>query len=638
MTEHLEQITIDWILDAENCLEYGTEKMTDKTINTATPTIGYTIKHHPVKNEPEYVTALKRNFPANAYIQREILKKDDYQKNSALSPKEVELENLELEHLSDTLEYEKFERKKHHGTLDDQGEVLMDKLGKKIANMKIQIANLKGEIAASKKSSQSGGQDAYNPVLSFVGMQQASQLAMFVEKQEPPYQYALVAATIPSIMTAMIAFQNTNTNILVAPFLASPFTQTMTVLPSESLEKKMEFVSKWLQDNWISEFDDIRVMQSLQSIKTALITTKLQNLATNVEKYWSRVNILIHEYIDKILLSRIQAAKKGKLSNIISQPYDFSVKDVIINILKRLGLIMTMNRNFNINNLPDNYDSLKPNPESAATYQEYYQTVVLKRFHDAISYLKNAVRNPNAVDNWKSWPEIDYSLLKQIENIAAKNKKINTTSVNKEYFYDNILTAVIKKIAKTHYETASRIYQPDPMPKIKPKSVSQPAPETLPYQEPDALDYLREETRNENQYIKDIKLCCITSIKSINEILNLSQDNHQLRHTQIIRENFTQSLTAAQQVNILNNVFAREFNPEYYVPNMIRDYYNNFRKLNLNVCDSKLGIDSIINVDSTQRKNAFQEKLKSCLANTKNCDRSIQRTLRGQNKTATNKS
>ncbi|AGF85013.1 hypothetical protein QJ854_gp769 [Moumouvirus goulette] len=116
----------------------------------------------------------------------------------------------------------------------------------------------------------------YHPNLSFIGTQQAILLGSTIMNTQIEYDAVFVSPTIRAIMTALLAFRGFKVTIYVVPFISEGLNMTgsydnqNTALRSDLLKKQVLFIKDWLERNWISNFDDIHVMNVLSELRRSM--------------------------------------------------------------------------------------------------------------------------------------------------------------------------------------------------------------------------------------------------------------------------------------------------------------------------------------------------------------------------------
>ncbi|AQN68806.1 hypothetical protein [Saudi moumouvirus] len=116
----------------------------------------------------------------------------------------------------------------------------------------------------------------YHPNLSFIGTQQAILLGSTLRNLQIHYNAVFVSPTIRAIMTALLAFRGFKVTIYVVPFISEGLNMTgsydnqNTALRSDLLKKQVLFIKDWLERNWISNFDDIHVMNVLSDLRRSM--------------------------------------------------------------------------------------------------------------------------------------------------------------------------------------------------------------------------------------------------------------------------------------------------------------------------------------------------------------------------------
>ncbi|BCS83490.1 hypothetical protein QLL95_gp0633 [Cotonvirus japonicus] len=113
----------------------------------------------------------------------------------------------------------------------------------------------------------------YHPNISYIGTQQAIELGSHLTDLKSNYDAVFTSATIRSIMTALLACRGLPVTIYVVPFineninLAGTHDNQNTPLNSVLLKRQIAFIKDWLENNWISNFDDIYVMKILHKLR-----------------------------------------------------------------------------------------------------------------------------------------------------------------------------------------------------------------------------------------------------------------------------------------------------------------------------------------------------------------------------------
>uniref|UniRef100_A0A6G6ADL7 Histidine phosphatase domain-containing protein n=1 Tax=Borely moumouvirus TaxID=2712067 RepID=A0A6G6ADL7_9VIRU len=116
----------------------------------------------------------------------------------------------------------------------------------------------------------------YHPNLSFIGTQQAILLGSTLMDSQINYDAVFTSPTIRAIMTALLAFRGFKVTIYVVPFISEGLNMTgnydnqNTALRSDLLKKQVLFIKDWLEKNWILNFDDIHVMNTLIDLRRSM--------------------------------------------------------------------------------------------------------------------------------------------------------------------------------------------------------------------------------------------------------------------------------------------------------------------------------------------------------------------------------
>ncbi|ANB50889.1 hypothetical protein [Powai lake megavirus] len=189
----------------------------------------------------------------------------------------------------------------------------------------------------------------YHPNLSFIGTQQAVLLGSTLASNHIVYDAVFVSPTIRAIMTAIMVFRGFPVIIYVVPYiseglnLAKNHDNQNTALKSDLLKRQVLFIKDWLENNWISNFDDIYVMNILTDLHK-IMSKNTDNEATNE----------IIKIIDEIIQCRPSLQKSGV-------PID-SYGDVCDTVGKIKNILSILQQKFiNIN---DNNEFIDPNIEN----------------------------------------------------------------------------------------------------------------------------------------------------------------------------------------------------------------------------------------------------------------------------------
>lgn len=154
-----------------------------------------------------------------------------------------------------------------------------------------------------------------HPLLSYIGMQHAIRLGMNLKNLNIDFDYIFASTMIRTIITAMVAFRGTNKKIYVMPYIheiGPKYLEYFIEQPQEMNELKMyvKFIKKWLELNWIVNFDDIEVIDYINILKNDFKSNKFIMEAINL------YNVNKLDSIKKIyeLLNQLQLNNKhGKI-------------------------------------------------------------------------------------------------------------------------------------------------------------------------------------------------------------------------------------------------------------------------------------------------------------------------------------
>lgn len=526
------KVVIDWIRHAESCANVDAGNLTDKYQGVAQNMVGYTVRR-PAEAargaDINYEKYLHWGFPAKNLIRPELRNLNDFRRN---------IRDGSLDPVTPPLRF----------------------------NSKNIFKNTKKNICRI----------TYHPNLSFIGMQQASKLGEFLAKTEQKYHFVLVSASIRTIMTAMIAFiGEPDVTLYVVPYINEKINMScMDVdyqnLPVSSvfLQNKIPKIRQWLQNNWINEFDDIRVMDALQSISTALQIIEYRSVESDSDDYWNSIATIVTKITDFVLRKIPKTAIKP------------DVKSWIRQILDDIQRVIQLNPHL------QRQDLISP---PIVSPRDAYILIVYKGFHAACNFL-NAVTQRGEI-----WPKISYQWLQEYENDTFQDSKqavLNTLirESNANIFYRRVLPKIFQNLTNTdteiyiacfsHGQTIRKFLERYP-------------------------GYSPPKIRN-TQIIREI-------FTNSEEIIEPSM----AITARIDEDTFLQHL----------GTWILTF--EYYLPKSIRDTYGKFDDLNIDVCDKEAGINDFINSGLRLDANHFQYHIQKCRTYPAKCkyDKSIKNTF-----------
>lgn len=118
----------------------------------------------------------------------------------------------------------------------------------------------------------------YQPILTYTGLQQAILLGKnFIKKHndndnDNDYDVVFSSPTFRTIFTAIMTLRGTNKIIYVVPFINevnnnSVYDYQNSPVPLHILKNCVLFFKDWLEHNWITNFDDIELIEKLNEIK-----------------------------------------------------------------------------------------------------------------------------------------------------------------------------------------------------------------------------------------------------------------------------------------------------------------------------------------------------------------------------------
>lgn len=220
-----------------------------------------------------------------------------------------------------------------------------------IRNMNNSKNKLQDNRAIGYQKIKEGGFNKYmnEPNLSYIGMQEAINLGRNyikeIYKNGEEYSIIFSSSMIRTIMTTLLAFRRIkNIKIYVIPFITEKYdieNENNILLNSNELKKKIKFIKDWLENSWLTYYDDIEVIDYVNKTKDLLnhITTKyeikneiinaiddyLQFRPITYKKYQNQ-NQNIKEYDIKSLLRTI--LKISKIPNTETNNYYKEIEDI----------------------------------------------------------------------------------------------------------------------------------------------------------------------------------------------------------------------------------------------------------------------------------------------------------------------
>jgi hypothetical protein len=177
----------------------------------------------------------------------------------------------------------------------------------------------------------------YEPNLSYIGIQQAILMGKDFIKQcdneDTKYDMVMCSTLTRAMMTALFAFRTCEIDsIKVVPFVSEEqkILKDYSNVPNNSklVKRKIKFIKDWLESNWITNFDDIEIMDLLYNLSTNNNISK--DIIDRINKIFS------HEYTkDNKRDNEIERLAEDIFNN-YENSYDDNVKKIANTIRKIL--------------------------------------------------------------------------------------------------------------------------------------------------------------------------------------------------------------------------------------------------------------------------------------------------------------
>jgi hypothetical protein len=245
----------------------------------------------------------------------------------------------------------------------------------------------------------------YEPNLSFIGMNQAINLGInFFSKNNDIKNIYISSPMTRTITTALLSLRFVkNAVIYVVPYIneksnienSDIYDHQNYAIPSNLLKKKIFFIKEWLNEFWITRFDDIEIRNFLKNI---------YRLTTNIE-----------------LKNKIYTIFNDRLCKKNNKSFDHKKIQFLIN-----DLICD-------NNLLNSLDQ--------------QNNILFNKILETLCRLKEY---KNKFDEYKKGPTVNFEIYEHFENLR-KNLYYNNvipdlTYSNINFFYTNVLNIILRDI------------------------------------------------------------------------------------------------------------------------------------------------------------------------------------------------
>lgn len=224
----------------------------------------------------------------------------------------------------------------------------------------------------------------YHPILTYIGMQHGILLGRdFVRKNEHNYDVIFVSPTFRAIFTALLAMRGSDKVIYVVPYINEVSNMAKYVtgdfqnmpVPSNILKNCVLFFKDWMEHNWISEFDDIELMEMLIEIKKLFVG-----------------NDEVLMYINPILNNKFYKVKQNIINNL----------KMLVETLKTTNYDTTLLENFlNVKfirgpkvdfSIYEHFESRDKKTLSCPSFDKLYNVVIPKAIQMNIIIKQNEIK------------------------------------------------------------------------------------------------------------------------------------------------------------------------------------------------------------------------------------------------------
>lgn len=382
----------------------------------------------------------------------------------------------------------------------------------------------------------SGSSNAYEPNLSYIGMNQAVNLGndfFFKQKHIDPKNIYISSGLTRTITTALLALRFIpDAVIYVVPYINETENNNEDIsniaVPLVILRKRIHFIQEWLRINWITRFDDIQIINFLITIYEIIDVSKDTGL-----------------YLKKIIKIELDCRK----NNNCRETNMTNLQQLVTYIIQIDNFKQFLYKNQNhklqfvidtfkkLHDFKDNMDKFKQGPTIDYTIYSLYEIGYNKQnnqnnqiYQDKLKIPQNKLKIP-----YPYYKNIGY-FLTFILPIIQKNMKFNTDT-NKYVFQKHDLKYTeqhIKIYAFAHGHLIKTMWSE-----------------------------LNNNTYNKNKYVLD-----------------------NMFNTMVVSDNIKINKQS-------NEIKTHDFNI-IYIPSQIRSNYYNFEYYNQNVCDLQ-SIQGIIN-------------------------------------------
>jgi hypothetical protein len=533
------QLNIYWVRHAESCSNYLQ---------------GHHLSQQPLDyNNPDNMGYGIKNIEDTRKAAEDYFKRDAEKETKQAEP--FEFEELDAQEIGETK------------VSEPQPEYSFSRLLsplKTIAATTVSAASSIASAASSKVSKTLEGMRAAvftHPNLTYVGIQQAIELGHFYKDKE--IKYVFTSSSLRTIMTALMAFRNiNNVEIIVVPYLnehtniAGSYDSQNLPLDSQQLKRMVQFIKDWLQKYWNIYYDDIELINLLRNIKMAF--NDGESRITNLRQ--KRLVQTIIEMIDAILNCKINAIR-GRIRETgvtESEINDKNYEDIygeclyifgkINDIITNLEDLSTLRRD----NFMPHYEKITTNPDIYKKFKDPSYNIMIEETR--IFYEENVIDIQTI---------LSLSYLREIINYRLRDSY--GPPVNFKYLTPVPITD--NSNINLFYQLLQRIF----------------------------MDKLRNFNIREN-----LSVCVVShgsmlrSYFSKKYTLPLIKMLNTQTYREILNMNYEIETSRIKNVRISDIPRPTNFNERAYFPHFFRHKYQNFEKLNMNLCNLS-SIQGVVN-------------------------------------------
>lgn len=253
-----------------------------------------------------------------------------------------------------------------------------------------------------------GGGSRIEPVLTYVGMQQAILFGNTTLRKSiivNDFDIIICSAKIRTVMTAMLACRHmTDKKIYVVPYVNEVsrglFGEQNLAISSDILSKNISFIKKWLNSHWINNFDDVEVVNDIAFIKK-YTTEEIKTRTTPSTLFKNMITILqkiIKQWTDPVDLISL---------NYMLDKYTFLTKNPK-EFIEGLSVDFSYYKTFeNMKNVPD---------VTVANKNAFYELVLpLIKQNKKILCVSHGNFMRELLENFQG-SSLDYDLIYQMKN------------------------------------------------------------------------------------------------------------------------------------------------------------------------------------------------------------------------------